>query len=285
MEAGLQGGRSRNLWVKTWRHFKSSTDTFPKIVRMSCVKLAEDFCQISSGDPSLILSETSFFFDIPNLITYPLLHGTSKKEAFRPLPPSIRVIKKISSEWKTRKILGVCDIMYHVVAKFFLRGRRVTESKREIILMPIGKIPPPIDPDALMKEYTLSTTSSSGSFWKRERDFTLSISSTEPLAFVIQATTGKSVLSGTDLTLNFTARSVLDGRRIDRLSAHLFTICEIVITLEATTSFQEQEQESVLSLAETRVNKLAILKMTKFKPQIHKMRLGHWRKSAEMLCE
>jgi hypothetical protein len=261
------------------------TDVLAKLVQMSCVKLLEDFRQNPSKDSNLISNETSFFFDIPEFITLPSLHGTDSKEALQPLPPSIRVIKKASNEWLVGKRSGVCDVTYHVEAKFFLNGRSVTEWRREILVMPVGEAPPPTDPEDLKKEYTLSATSSLGPFWSRKRGVVLSGSSAEPQPFVIQATTRKSLIPGTDLMFNFSTRSMIDRCVDPGFSKPQFTACEIIITMEAMTYFQEHEQDSVMSLAEARSNQLAVLKTMKFQPQIRKMSLGRWQKTGEALSK
>lgn len=252
---------------------------------MTCVKLLEDFHQKSSNDSNLVSNETGFFFDIPEFITLPSLQGTESKETLQPLPPSIRVMKKEPKEWLVGKRSGVCDVTYHVEAKFFLNRRPVTEWRREILVMPVGEVPPPLDPEALKKEYTLSATSSFGSFWKWKRGVILSGSSSEPQPFVIQATTRKSLIPGTDLILNFSTRSILDSRVEAKFSKPQFTACEIIITMEAMTYFHEEEQETVMSLAEARNHDLTVLKTTKFEPQIRKMSLGSWHKTGEAICK
>jgi hypothetical protein len=151
--------------------------------------------------------------------------------------------------------------------------------------MPVGEAPPPLDPADLKKEYTLAATSTYGSFWKKQRGAILVGSSKEPQPFIIQATTRKSLIPATDLVLNFNTRSIVDSRVEIGFSEPHFTTCEIIITMEAQTFFQEQEQETVLSLAEARENQLAVLKTTRFEPQIRKMSLGRWNKTSEGICE
>lgn len=252
---------------------------------MSCVKTLEDFQEKSSDDSNLVSNESKFFFDIPEYVTLPSLHRKETKDAFQPLPPSMRVLKKTSNEWLVGKRSGVCDITYHVEARFFLNGRSVDEWRREILVMPVAEAPPPIEPEDLKREYTLAAAMSLGPFWKRKRGAVLIGSSVEPQPFVIQATTRKSLIPGTDLPLNFNTRTVLDSRIKAGFSEPQLTTCEIIITMEATTFFQENEQDSVISLAEARDNQLAVTKTTTFAPQIRKMSLGHWHKTGEAICE
>jgi hypothetical protein len=252
---------------------------------MSCVKILEDFERKSSDSSNLASYQTSFFFDIPEFITLPSLQGRDTKEASQPLPPSIRVAKKASNEWRSGKTSGICDVTYHIEARFFKDRRLVTDTRREILLMPVSELPPPMDPEDLQKEYVLSAATTFASFWKRKRGTILFGASTEPRPFVLQATTRKSLIPGTDLMFNFSTRSIVESRAATSFSEPQFTSCEIIMTLEATTYFQEHEQDSVMTLAEARKTQLAVLKTARFEPQTRKMRLDSWRKVGQVTCK
>lgn len=256
-----------------------------KLVRMSCVRKLEDFCEKSSDDPNLVANEASFFFDIPEYATLPSLRGQEMENAFRPLPPSIRVLRKSSREWLDGKSSGVCDVTYHVEARFYLDGQAIDQWRREILVMPVMEAPPPMSSEDLMHEYTFKAAVSLGPFWKRKKRTILIGSSIEPQPFMIHATKRKSLIPGTDIPLNFTTRMVLD-RGFEIISPEpQITECEVIITMEAMTFFQEEEQETVMSLAEARDNDLAVLKTTTFAPQIRKMSLGQWHKTGETTCK
>ena len=256
---------------------------------MSCVRELEDFSQKPSGIPNSICCQSGFFFDIPETITLPSAQSSDSKLSSQPLPPSIRVIKKSSNDWLVGKTSGVCDVAYHIEARFFLNGRLVSDVRREVIVMPVAELPSPLDPESLKQEYLLTATSTFASFWKRRNGTVLFGSCNEPRPFVIQATKRKSLVPGTDLMFNFATRNMIDSKTA--VSGPQFTMCEIKMTLVATTNFQQYEQSSVLSsleissLADARNTTFAVLKTNRYKPQIRKMQLKEWKNVKQVTCK
>jgi hypothetical protein len=246
---------------------------------MSCVKEIGDFQQMAPNIPHTVCSQSSFFFYIPELITLPSTQDIDCKEAAQPLPPSIRVAKKPSIEWLTNKTTGVCDVMYHIEACFFKSGRAVSGTRREIILFPILEMPPPMNFEDLKADYILSSMTTFGNFWKRNSGTVISGSSAEPQPFAMHIMEGQNLVTGTDLMLNFSSKTSCAA------SAPQFTTCEIILTLESTTYFQEHEQKSVMSVEEVQNKQLTILKTARFQPQTCRMRLEHWKRFGEETCK
>lgn len=251
---------------------------------MSYVKDLRDFQQRASDETTIVLNETNFFFDIPEYITLPCQVRTESKDILQPLPPSIRIAKNSSKEWLVQNQSGQCDVTYHIQARFLLNGRWAAEWRREILVMPALEVPPPWEPENLKREYTLSATSQLGSLWKRKRAMTISALSFEPRPLVLQATTRKSLIPGTDLDFNFTTRTVLDSRIDVQYSTPQFTTCEIVITMQAMMFFQDHELDEVTALSEGQESQPAVLRTTTFQHETRKMGLGRWQIEKNMIC-
>ncbi|KFY20595.1 hypothetical protein V491_03594 [Pseudogymnoascus sp. VKM F-3775] len=153
------------------------------LILMSSVKVANEFERIDAGSPHTVTYQTEFFFDIPDFMTLPSSHGNGMQKK---LPPSIRVVKSdfisaASGEIHNGgSIAGSCDVTYKVVARIFSGGRLKCDASREIILMPIEDIPPPLEPEDFGKEYRLVGATSLRPSWGSRRSVTVVISSMEP---------------------------------------------------------------------------------------------------------
>ena len=243
---------------------------------MSCVKLADDFDRTCHEGSSILTYFTSFFFDVPESIALPLVPKETKKKESRPLPPSIRVVKSDSKAYPAYMqncVMGSCDIVYWVEARISATRRPICNISREIIVMPVSDMPPPLDYVALGKEYQLSAMSATGPFWRRKKDATLSVCSREPQPLVFGHR--KDNMVDTELFLNF-SRSLLKMNNVDCL--HQLTHCEIVITLVATTYFVGYEEERILSLAEAKDSPLVAWKKTQYKMPKRRLKLANWKK-------
>jgi len=260
-----------------------------QLIRMSCVRKAEDFHQEAIEGSNLVTSQSRFFFDMPESMMLPsLFNGTNPKATFHQLPPSIRVVKEDSKEWRLAgqsPIAGVCDVTYYIEALFSLKGKAGCEVRREIIVMPVAEQPPPMEPEDLNKEYQLFSSSTLGTFWRRKKAMTISISSLEPRPLVFGGSKRKSRIPGTQLQLKFSTRRLLSSNSMENFAQPQIADCELTITLEATTYFLEHEEDSVMSFAEARKSPFAVVKTARFNMQRRKFRMLNWKRGAEVTCE
>jgi hypothetical protein len=258
-----------------------------KLIHMSCVKVEEDFYQISPGGSNFVTSQARFFFDIPESITLPsLFNGTERKRISQLLPPSVRVAKCPSSSVRCKTpAAGVCDVTYHIDARLLMKGQTIFGESREIIVMPACEAPPPLEPEDLKKEYTLFAAAALGSFWRRKKGIMVTSSSTEPRPFLLQSLDDKKVAPSTDVFLNFSSSRKLHVNDVEKLFRPTITHCEVKITLESTTYFLNQENRSVMSLTEAKGCPSTVLKATKFSTQKKKVKLGEWNKKKDVTCK
>jgi hypothetical protein len=253
---------------------------------MSCVKSRKDFKQTSTKRS--MASQCSFCFEIPGSITLPLVfNGMDIKSGSQQLPPSIRIIQpalKKSSVSSHRSTPRVCDVAYYIEARLFLKGHLVCEASREIILMPVAVMPPPIEPGDLKNEYRLFTSSELGISWRRKHGLMVSISSSEPRPLSFSIPSAKDEILSTELVLAFSARPMLSDNETENLARPEVTECNLAITLEATTYFLRREEESVLSVVEARDTPFSVVKTAKFKSQRMKIRLLNWDRAKSTTC-
>ncbi|KAN0110793.1 hypothetical protein V8E51_007180 [Hyaloscypha variabilis] len=213
-------------------------------------------------------------------ITLPLVfNGMDMKSGSQQLPPSIRIIQpasKKSSISSHRSTPRVCDVAYYIEARLFLKGHFVCEASREIILMPVAVMPPPIEPGDLKNEYRLFTSSELGTSWRRKHSLMVSISSSEPRPLSFSISSAKDEVFSTELVLAFSARPIPSDNETENLARTEVTECNLAITLEATTYFLRHEEESVISVVEARDTPFSVVKTAKFKSQRMKVRLLNW---------
>jgi hypothetical protein len=214
-----------------------------------------------------------------------LFDGTEMQHRFQELPPSIRVVQSTS---KKSSIAGcgrtpmVCDVAYFIEIRLFLKGRAVCEATREIMVMPVAETPPPIDPEDLRNEYCLFASSPLGISWRRRHCLMVSVASLEPQSLLFNSASAKEYLSSTELLLTFSVRQMLADNDSWYFAKPEITNCDITITLEATTYFLPQEEQSVLSVSEARDRQYSVVKMSKFKTQSLKFRSLKWDKAHEL---
>ena len=236
---------------------------------MSCVKVTADFREIDVGDSLDTWYKTDFFFNIPEFLTLP-----SDEECLQyKLPPSIRVMKSAR-----HMASGTCDVIYNIEARILRLEKRVCSSSREVIIIPATRIPPPLDPEGLKKEYQLTAEWTLGSPWSSKRSITVFASSMEPPPLVFP--TNKGEYGSTKALLNLKTRAITgDNREVmgPRLSE-----CEVVVNLEAVTYFLGHDEESVMSVAEALQSPLVVLKKTAYKKERRKIQLGAWRESSKI---
>ena len=243
---------------------------------MSCVKEAEDFQTYGSGEGTTL--QARFFFDFPKYITLP----SYNQDLVRPLPPSIRVVKKLaSSDFEERdEIFGHCDVTYHLEARISKGKDVVCGAHSEIIVVATTETPPPLDPEDLKNEYCLAAASSLGSFWKaKKKVVTVSVSSREPRPILFQSSKAECGLVETGLPLNFRARKMYKSG--ESLVVPPVMECEVTVTLEAITYFLEREEKRVLSIAEMGRSSNAIMKRRKFKTQKMQLKLDGWKRETD----
>jgi hypothetical protein len=248
---------------------------------MSCIKVAEDFQQISADASHTVIHRTSFFFDIPESISLPSSENSFKQN----LPPSMRVEKSISDGfWKSHSTTAssICDISYHIEARVFTRGRQACTTCREVIILPASDIPAPLAPEDFKGEYQLFSSSSLGSFFKGQKDATVVVSSAEPRPLVLPSREGE--IRSTELFLDFKTRL---KSNVNSDASGLFTQlseCEVSITLNAITYFSARKQTLVISVAEAMQSPLVVLKTTKYGMGKRKLQLKEWKRSREIAC-
>ncbi len=217
-----------------------------------------------------------------------VFNGMDMKSGSQQLPPSIRIIQsasKKSSISSHRSTPKVCDVAYYIEVRLFLKGHLVCEASREIILMPVAAMPPPIEPGDLQNEYRLFTSSELGTSWRRKHNLMVSISSSEPRPLSFSISSAKDEVFSTELVLAFSTRRMLGDIETENLARPEVTECNLAITLEATTYFLWHEEESVLSVAEARDTPFSVVKTAKFKSQRMKVRLLNWDRKKSSTCE
>ncbi|KIM99900.1 hypothetical protein OIDMADRAFT_55793 [Oidiodendron maius Zn] len=236
---------------------------------MSCVKVTADFQEIDVGDSLDTWYKTDFFFNIPEFLALPSDEECSRYK----LPPSIRVMKSAR-----HMASGNCDVIYNIEARVLRLEKQVCSSSREVIIIPATRIPPPLDPESLQKEYQLAAEWTLGSPWSSKKSITVLASSMEPPPLVFP--TNKGEYGSTKALLNLKTRAIT-GKDME-LMGYRLSECEAVINLEAVTYFLGREEESVMSVAEALQSPLVVLKKTAYKKERRKIQLGAWRKSSKI---
>jgi hypothetical protein len=247
---------------------------------MSCAKTVSDFQQIALEGTSHVAHQTSFFFNIPESIMLP----SYEKNMPQNLPPSLRVRKPVvcAEQGNNRTtVSGNCDVSYHIEARALMRGQLVCHTSREIIVIPLTGIPPPVEPGDLKREYLLAAASSPRSCWRPNKSATVVISCIEPRPLVFP--TNEEDCGSTEVQLNFRTRGELNEN--SGMIGPQLEDFEILITLEAITYFLEREQQSVMSVAEVLQSPTAVLKKTRYKTKSWKMHLTGWTKGREIACK
>ncbi|KAH8803673.1 hypothetical protein F5884DRAFT_861989 [Xylogone sp. PMI_703] len=250
-----------------------STIEKPLII-MSCVKVAEDFQQIVAEVPHTVMTQTSFFFNIPEYMSIP----SDRTGIQQTLPPSMRILKPnqfIAWDNFANGSVNSCDVSYYIRARVFRNGRQVYESSREIIIMPVTDLPPPLDPEDFKGEFRLLATWPLKSPTKQRENITLTISAEEPQPIIFPTSEGET--GSTDVFLNFeTGMLSMKSDEKTYVESQL-TYCEVSITLNAITYFSTLEQSSAMSIEEVTRSPSVVSKKTKYKTDKRKMHLK-WRK-------
>lgn len=253
---------------------------------MSSVKVANEFERIDAGSTHTVTYQTEFFFDIPDFMTLPSSHGNGMQKK---LPPSIRVVKSdfisaASGEIHNGgSIAGSCDVTYKVVARIFSGGRLKCDASREIILMPIEDIPPPLEPEDFGKEYRLVGATSLRPSWGSRRSVTVVISSMEPRPLIFPSR--EEGCESTEVLLHLKTGGLSDGSSERAFVETQLTDCEVRINLEAITYFSAHEQKAAMSMAEALQSPSVVLKRTRYIPNRKKLHLERWRKGREIACK
>lgn len=256
-----------------------------KLILMSCVKVANEFQRIDVGNPHTVAYQTRFFFDIPDFTTLPSYRNSTPQR----LPPSIRVVKSDFISTATEKLhngsslASTCDVTYRIISRVFAAGRLKCDASREIILMPVEDIPPPLEPEDFGKEYRLVTATSLRPSWRSRKSVTVIISSIEPRPLIFP--NRKDGCESTEVLLYLKTGGLLDGSSERAFIEGQLTDCEIRINLEAVTYFSGQEQKVSMSMAEALQSPSVVLKKTKYTPNRKKLRLERWRKGREVACK
>jgi hypothetical protein len=244
---------------------------------MSSVKVANEFEPIDAEDPHTVTYQTEFFFDIPDFTTLPSSHGNSIPKR---LPPSMSVVK---SDFISAAIGGTCDVTYRIVARVFAAGRLKCDASREIILMPIEDIPPPLEPEDFGKEYRLVAATSLRPSWGSRKSVTVVVSSMEPRPLTFP--NREEGCESTEVLLHLKTGGLLDGSSERAFVESHLTDCEVQINLEAVTYFSAQEQKAAMSMAEALQSPSVVLKKTKYAPNRKKLLLKRWMKGREIACK
>ncbi|KFY48494.1 hypothetical protein V495_01308 [Pseudogymnoascus sp. VKM F-4514 (FW-929)] len=253
------------------------------LILMSCVKVANEFQPVDVGNPHTLKYQTEFFFNIPDFTTLPSLYGKSIAQR---LPPSIRVVKSDFISAATTEThngsshASTCDITYKIVARVFLDGRLKCNTTREIILMPVEDIPPPLEPEDFGKEYRLVAATSLRLSWRSRKSVTVVISSVEPQPLIFPSC--KEGCESTEVLLHLKTRGLLDGSNERAFVEAQLTDCEVRINLEAVTFFSGHEQKAAISIVEALKSPAVVLKKTRYTPNRTKLRLGKWSKGQEI---
>ncbi|KFZ16617.1 hypothetical protein V502_05007 [Pseudogymnoascus sp. VKM F-4520 (FW-2644)] len=253
------------------------------LILMSSVKVANEFEPIDTEDPYTVTYQTEFFFDIPDFTTLPSSHGNSTPKR---LPPSMRVVKSDFISAATAEIhnsgsvAGTCDVTYRIVARVFAGGRLKCDASREIILMPIEDIPPPLEPEDFGKEYRLVAATSLRPSWGSRKSLTVVVSSMEPRPLTFP--NREEGCESTEVLLHLKTGGLLDGSSERAFVESHLTDCEVQINLEAVTYFSAQEQKAAMSMAEALQSPSVVLKKTKYAPNKKKLRLERWMKGREI---
>jgi hypothetical protein len=252
---------------------------------MSCIKVADDFQQFSPDEQCSTTCWTTFFFCVPEFITVPSYEKGRKQQ----LPPSIRVVKTVSSpelpDYSRGVVTGSCDVIYRIEARVLKNNKVIGATQREIIVMPCIEPPPPLDIEDLRKEYQLYAASSMGPFWNPRKRISVAILSKEPRPIVFPTTKGECLSTGTDVLLNFRTQMMCNEDMGEGLFEPPFAECEVMVTLEAITYFVEHEKDLMMSVAEIKKCFFAILKTTRFRPQKRKMKLAGWKRLDDAICK
>ena len=254
---------------------------------MSCVKSRKDFTQVSTK--RCVNSQCTFGFTMPDSVMIPSeFEIMDAKRGSQQLPPSIRIIQPApqkSSITSYSSTAGICDVAYYIEARLFSKGVLVSQTMREIILMPVVVMPPPTEPGDLRNEYRLFTSSELGNRWRRRNSLVVSMSSSEPQPLLFKISNTKEEFPPSQLVLGFSARQMLKHTDFETLARPGLTECNLTITLEATTYFLRHEAESVLSVAEAYDTPCSVVKTTRYKAQRLKLKLLSWEKAKGPTCK
>jgi hypothetical protein len=249
---------------------------------MSYVKVAEDFQRLNTGTSQTITHQVDFFFDIPESIPLP----SHENETLQKLPPSIRVLKSTLQDARenySSAAMSSCDVSYHIEARIFRCGRRVCEVNREILIMPVTEIPPPLEPEDFKGEFQLVATSSLKSHLNPKKSITVKVSSSEPPPLVFPTKEGE--MGSTKLLLYFRTGVILSEWSERTVLESQIANCEVSVALDATTYFLANEQASAMSVAEAIQSPLVVIKNTRFEEEKRKLNLKGWKRVRERACK
>lgn len=230
--------------------------------------------------------QTNFFFDIPDSTTLPSLNGNGTPQR---LPPSMCGVKSDFISAATTEIhngsslAGTCDVTYRIVARVLAGGRQKCDVSREIILMPVEDIPPPLEPEDFGEEYRLVAATSLRPSWRSRKSVMVVISSTEPRPLKFPECEGGC--ESTEVLLQLKTGGLLDGSSESAFVEAQLIDCEVRINLEAVTYFSGHEQATAMSMVEALQSPFVVLKKTRYKPDRKNLRLERWRKGCEIECK
>lgn len=253
---------------------------------MTCVKVANEFQRIDLGNPHAVTYQTRFFFDIPDSTTLPSSYGNGTPQR---LPPSMRVAKSDFISAATAEIhncsslAGTCNVTYRIVARVFADGRQKCHASREIILMPVEDIPPPLEPEDFGEEYRLVAATSLRPSWRSRKSVAVVISSMEPRPLTSPNSEGGC--ESTEVLLQLKTGGLLDGSSERAFVEAQLINCEVRINLEAVTYFSGHEQAAAMSMVEALQSPFVVLKKTRYTLYRKKLRLERWRKGREIECK
>ncbi|KFY55204.1 hypothetical protein V496_07059 [Pseudogymnoascus sp. VKM F-4515 (FW-2607)] len=235
------------------------------LILMSCVKVADEFQRVDVGNPHI---------------------KTYQNDTPQRLPPSIRVVKSDFISAATTEIhngsphASTCDITYKIVARVFAGGQLKCNTSREIILMPVEDMPPPLEPEDFGREYRLVAATSLRPSWRSRKSVTVVISSVEPRPLIFPSR--EEGCESTEVLLHLKTRGLLDGRNERNFVEGQLTDCEVRINLEAVTYSLGHEQKAAISMVEALKSPAVVLKKTRYTPNRQKLRLEKWRKGREI---
>lgn len=206
------------------------------------------------------------------------------------LPPSLRLHKDVRSPsvYMNDGLVGdntsgEAEISYQICATLLFEGRRIADTSRRIVLIPITEPCPPLEIGDFAGEYQTTASTSVMSISKLKRWGHLSVSTVEPEPLILAMEKATSV-SASKVFLKFQFRQPAGAPCNALYDGPGILDCDVVTNLEATNYFSIRGHSYVFSSKEAARSPFIAQDTYMTLPQMHKIQLRLWRRISGEVC-